>query len=104
MKDIFRRVLRDSHLDMLKDLEPERASDHLFQSGAFNDDDCEHVKNAGTRRERCKVFLDTLRRGGDEAYYVFLEALEKESMSHLAKKLRCLEAYPFCYLLRHSYV
>ena len=96
MDEIHRQVLRRLHLSMVKDLETGRVLDHMYQSDSFSDDDCAQVNISGTRRERCQRFLDILPRRGDKAYHVFLRALEKENLSHLAEKLRRCETYPFC--------
>ena len=96
MDEIHRQVLRKQRLTMLKDLETVGVLDHMYQSGSLSEDDCAQVKISGTRRERCQRFLDMLPRRGDNAYHVFLRALEKESLSHLAEELRRCETYPFC--------
>jgi len=96
MDEIHRQVLQIRHLTMVTDLETRNVLDHMYQSGSFSEDDCAEVNISGTRRARCKVFLDMLPRRGEKAYHVFLTALEQENLSHLAEELRRCETYPFC--------
>ena len=100
MDNIRRQVLRDLHRTLLRDLETESVLEHMYQSGTLSEDDCDRVKMAGTRKDRCKKFLHMLPRRGDKAYHVFLEALKEEHLSHLAEELKCHEEYPFCYEIR----
>ncbi|XP_025107108.1 death domain-containing protein CRADD-like isoform X2 [Pomacea canaliculata] len=73
---------------LCKDLEPDDIIDYLISNLVFNLDDREAIKAEKLRRDRVGKCVELILRAGEDAFKVFLDALEENGYKHLAEKIR----------------
>ena len=72
---------------ILKDLEPSKYWNYLYQEGIFDEDDIDDVKTLRTRKQRAEELLAKVQRSGPTQIAVFLNALNN-TQPHLYELLQ----------------
>ena len=67
--------LRFNHVDILKDLEPEKHWNYLIQEGVLDYDDLEELKAENTRKARGELLIGKVSRAGARKINVFVDSL-----------------------------
>lgn len=79
--------LRKKRDKVLRDLEPKKILNLLYQEEVFELEDMEEVKEGGARNKQANILLDKILRLGDEHIATFVNALER-TQRHLYKLLQ----------------
>ena len=79
--------LRKKRDKVLRDLEPRKILNLLYQEEVFESEDMEEVKAGGARNIQANILLDKILHSGDENIATFVNALEKTQL-HLYKLLQ----------------
>lgn len=79
--------LRRNRVKVLRDLEPKKILNLLYQEEVFELEDMEEVKEGGARNKQANILLDKILRLGDEHIATFVNALES-TQRHLHKLLQ----------------
>lgn len=79
--------LRKNCVKVLRDLEPKKILNLLYQEEVFELEDMEEVKEGGARNKQANILLDKILRLGDEDIATFVNALER-TQRHLYKLLQ----------------
>lgn len=79
--------LRKKRDKVLRDLEPRKILNLLYQDEVFELEDMEEVKAEGARNIQANILLDKILRSGDENIAKFVNALKK-TQQHLYKLLQ----------------
>ena len=74
--------LRRNRKAILKDLDPSKSWNYLYQEGIFDLDDIEEVKAERTRKKKAEALLEKVEHAGPVGIAVFAETL-RESQRHL---------------------
>ena len=81
MLEEHRNIITSHRADLVKDLEPSKVLNYLFD--CLYEDDREYVKAQGTRGDRAEELIDMIPRRGPKAFQCFVTALYKRQR-HLA--------------------
>ena len=79
--------LRKNRDKVLRDLEPKKILNLLYQEEVFELEDMEEVKEGGARNKQANILLDKILLLGDEDIATFVNALER-TQRHLYKLLQ----------------
>ena len=79
--------LRANFDAILKDLEPSKYWNYLYQEGIFDEDDMDDVKTLRTRKKQAEELLGKVQRSGPEKITVFVNALNN-TQPHLYELLQ----------------
>ena len=79
--------LRKKRDKVLRDLEPRKILNLLYQEEVLESEDMEEVKAGGARNIQANILLDKILRSGDENVATFVNALER-TQPHLYKLLQ----------------
>ena len=79
--------LRKKRDKVLRDLEPRKILNLLYQEEVLESEDMEEVKAGGARNIQANILLDKILRSGDENIATFVNALER-TQPHLYKLLQ----------------
>ena len=74
--------LRRNRKAILRDLDPSKCWNYLYQEGIFDLDDIEEVKAERTRKKKAEALLERVEHSGPDGIAIFAESL-RESQSHL---------------------
>ena len=74
--------LRRNRKAILRDLDPSKCWNYLYQEGIFDLDDIEEVKAERTRKKKAEALLEKVEHSGPGGIAIFAESL-RESQSHL---------------------
>ena len=79
--------LRKKRDKVLRDLEPRKILNLLYQEEVFESEDMEEVKAGGARNIQANILLDKILHSGDENIATFVNALKRTQL-HLYKLLQ----------------
>ena len=74
--------LRRNRKAILRDLDPSKSWNYLYQEGIFDLDDLDEVKAEKTRKKKAEALLEKVEHSGPEGIAVFAQTL-RESQPHL---------------------
>ena len=83
----YKHRLRKHHQKILRDLEPTRLLDFLYQEEVFDYDEMDEVKCEKTRKKQAQVLLGKVNRLGDGNMAIFVESL-RQTQKHLYELLQ----------------
>ena len=78
----YKLRLQSNYTAVIKDLEPEKVLDYLFQDGIVDLDDMDDVKSEKTRKKRAVTLIEKVLRSGSQSLECFINALGK-TQTHL---------------------
>lgn len=82
MCSLLAEGLRRNRKAILRDLDPSKSWNYLYQEGIFDLDDIEEVKAEKTRKKKAEALLEKVEHSGPDGIAVFAETL-RESQRHL---------------------
>ena len=83
----YKHRLQKHHRAILRDLEPTRLVDFLYQEEVFDYDEMDEVKCQITRRKQAEVLLGKVNRLGGRQMVIFIDSL-RQTQEHLYELLR----------------
>ena len=91
----FLNILRHYGCILMHNIEPKELIDQFYQQVLLSDDQCERIRVATTRRDRCEVFFEELVKGQPEhVLSVLLKSLKKKYMYIVDEITRAVENKP----------
>ena len=66
-----------NRIAILKDLEPSKYWNYLYQEGIFDMDDMDEVKAEKTRKKKAEALLEKVERSGPEGIAIFTDTLRQ---------------------------
>lgn len=88
MEEKHRNLLRSKRMDLVRDMDGDRISSHLYSQDIFSEEDKELVNAETTPQRKNEKLLDILPKRGDKAFNVFCDTLKELKMFHLEILLR----------------
>lgn len=82
MCSLLAEGLRRNRKAILRDLDPSKSWNYLYQEGIFDLDDIEEIKAERTRKKKAEALLEKVEHSGHDGIALFAETL-RESQSHL---------------------
>ena len=83
----YKHRLRKHYQAILRDLEPTRLVDFLYQEEVFDYDEMDEVKCENRRKKQAEVLLGKVNRMSDRKMAIFVESL-RQTQEHLYELLR----------------
>ena len=83
----YQHRLRKYYKAILRDLEPKRLADILYQEEVFDYDEMDEVKCEKTRKLQAEVLLGKVNRMGDRKVAIFVDSL-RQTQRHLYELLQ----------------
>ena len=82
MSSPLAKGLRRNRKAIIRDLDPSKSWNYLYQEEIFDLDDIEEVKAERTRKKKAEALLEKVERSGPDGMAIFAESL-RQSQRHL---------------------